>query len=302
MAAGIEIKQTMALEAMTDTDDSIGEIDAMIPRLLKMKKQLLAQKEYIEVAIKDSQNIDNISATDAIAAATYSQQPLVVDPRVLLYKHQARLQRLNTGTTTTNGDMGASITTAGADGTQGTDDDDPDVKRAQFSNGRKAGIFKSDQQLTLTNATLAVEMRTATSSGGTSSATDYTRMDNKPFKSVDLQCTKKFLIGVNAILTHPNDIANTGDITTGTATHTVAIGTIGSGGTASDVTAPDNDINTGTYIAGNKHLLTAGTIRGLVMQTNEHVAASVAASAVPADNATAATHLSAMVALRGFGL
>ena len=34
-------------------DDSIAGIDAMIPRLLKMKKQLIAQKS-IEVALKDA--------------------------------------------------------------------------------------------------------------------------------------------------------------------------------------------------------------------------------------------------------
>ena len=45
---------TDALFAMRDCDDSIMEIDAMIPRLLTMKKQLKAQKEYIEVAIKDA--------------------------------------------------------------------------------------------------------------------------------------------------------------------------------------------------------------------------------------------------------
>ena len=127
------------------------------------------------------------------------------------------------------------------------------------------------------------------------------------FNGVDIQCTRNFLIGVNAILTHPNDIASTGDITTGTATHTVAIGTIGSGGTASDVTAPDNDINTGTYIAGNKHLLTAGTIRGLVMQTNEGVEpaalnGNLTAATGRESYATAATHNTAMTGLRGFGL
>ena len=158
------------VNAMKDTDDSIGEIDAMIPRLLKMKKQLLAQKEYIEVAIADSQNTDNQSAKGAIAAAEYNEQPLVVDPRVLLYKHQARLQRLAVGTppgSTTNGTMGDSINADLTSATAGTGDSDPDVLRAKFSNGRKVPIFKSDQQLTLTKETVAAEKRTGASTGGT---------------------------------------------------------------------------------------------------------------------------------------
>ena len=53
---------TDALIAMRDCDDSIMEIDAMIPRLLTMKKQLKAQKEYIEVAIKDANDSDNTNA------------------------------------------------------------------------------------------------------------------------------------------------------------------------------------------------------------------------------------------------
>ena len=50
-----------AIVSMGNCDDSIAEIDAMIPRLLKMKKQLIAQKEYIEVALKDANDSGNIT-------------------------------------------------------------------------------------------------------------------------------------------------------------------------------------------------------------------------------------------------
>ena len=96
-----------ALSAMKDTDDSIAEIGAMIPRLLKMKSQLIAQKEYIEVAVKDSIIATNTSkepstnagnpANRGFKKAYISRDPsssIIVDYRVKLFKHRALVTRL----------------------------------------------------------------------------------------------------------------------------------------------------------------------------------------------------------------
>ena len=87
---------TDALIAMRDCDDSIMEIDAMIPRLLTMKKQLKAQKEYIEVAIKDANDSDNTNAGTVQNSNTDKggSAAKIVDFRVKLFKHQQKIQRL----------------------------------------------------------------------------------------------------------------------------------------------------------------------------------------------------------------
>ena len=283
-----------ALDAMRDSDDSIAEIDAMIPRLLKMKKQLIAQKEYIEVAVKDSQEPKNGNAQNA---RTTGRGGLVVDYRVKLYKHQSKIQRL-----TSNGDGTAGVTTgvlaigippAGADdgyvdtsgGPLAAGANDEDVQRSVKSGGTAAtaaDIFKADQKIV---PSTAVE------------ATDEEKVSSiSVFASVDLECTKKFLIGVNAILTHPNDIDTTGNITPSTGTHTVAIGS-----DAADGTAADNVILKTKYSAGGKHLLTSGTLRCLLMQGNKNVVVATDASFDPVKNSVA-HNAAGILQIRGFGL
>ena len=293
-----------ALDAMRDSDDSIAEIDAMIPRLLKMKKQLIAQKEYIEVAVKDSQEPKNGNAQNARAIG---RGGLVVDYRVKLYKHQSKIQRLQGDGSAglTDGSLAIAIADGAADDAfidtsspETAAVDDADEKRSVKSGGTAAtaaDIFKIDQKIV---PETAVE------------ATDEEQVDNigtPVFASVDLECTKKFLIGVNAILTHPNDIETTGAIN-GTVTHTLAIG---DGSTTAEVATADNNINKGTYSAGGRHLLTSGILRCLLMQGNKNVTAATLSTALtkpavagsggsgPADRSA---HYAAMKALRGFGL
>jgi alpha-tubulin suppressor-like RCC1 family protein len=90
-------------------------------------------------------------------------------------------------------------------------------------------------------------------------AADYTEV----FNGVDIIGTKQFLIGVNSILTHPNNINQT--LVTG-----------------GDVDQPYELMvaanayrvfNTGTYPyrAGAKHALSTGVLKGLLMQGNENI-------------------------------
>ena len=75
--------------------------------------------------------------------------------------------------------------------------------------------------------------------------------DKEVFNGVDITGTKQFLIGVNSILTHPNNISET--LVPG-----------------SDV---DQPYKTGTYPyrAGAKHELSTGVLKGLLMQGNENI-------------------------------
>ena len=91
------ITNSQATVSMANCDDSIAEIDAMIPRLLRMKKQLMTQKEYIEVALKDANDFGNTNAANAVDKAT-NQNAKIVDFRANLYKHQQKIQRLNSST------------------------------------------------------------------------------------------------------------------------------------------------------------------------------------------------------------
>ena len=128
-----------AITSMGHCDDSISEIDAMITRLLKMKKQIIAQKEYIEVALKDANDSSNTNAGAAVNTAT-NQNAKIVDFRVNLFKHQQKVKRLATATTT-DGEQGSNITT----GTDTTDD--IDTTRAKKNGGGGGDIFKSYQAL-----------------------------------------------------------------------------------------------------------------------------------------------------------
>ena len=67
------------------------ELHAMVKRLSTMKRQLLAQKEYIEVAVKDA------LAELATGNPPYNGKSIsdnIVDYRVKLYKHRAFIGRL----------------------------------------------------------------------------------------------------------------------------------------------------------------------------------------------------------------
>lgn len=229
MATAVTV--TDALEAMRDCDDSIMEIDAMIPRLLTMKKQLKAQKEYIEVAIKDANDSDNTNAGAAVNSAT-DQNALIVDFRVKLFKHQQKIQRLATASTTV-GTLATDITIGT---TTSTNSDD---NRAVKNGGGGGAIFTSAQ---------------------TGTSTQENQANSPVFDGVDLTGTKKFLIGVNALLTQANDI------TTNTSSATEAIVPKESRH-VDDTNGPTGDFSS-NYSPGGPHKINEEVLRGLLVLGN----------------------------------
>jgi hypothetical protein len=289
-----------AFKAMRDTDDSIAEIDAMIPRFLKMKKQLIAQKEYIEVAINsaaagkdhDGGSIDS-SAAGASAGRT-------VDYRVNLYKHRSLIAALKAGETTNSGLLVDVL---------GTGHSDPDItkmtERAVKNGASRGTIFKSDQALDVpvagTEATGEVQDTTAAVSG------------KHVFKGVDIKCTKQFLIGVNAILTHPNDISTS--LKAKTDEIDVPYDAISAAGQERDFSTTTSGTVTGAddsgivaYKAGLKHKLTAGVLKGLTMlgstnaKTNQPLANTLLGTTLDNNDTTGVESVKGLVHIRGFGL
>jgi len=219
-----------AIKSMGHCDDSISEIDAMITRLLKMKKQIIVQKEYIEVALKDANDSTNTNASDAVNTAT-NQNAKIVDFRVNLFKHQQKVKRLATATTT-DGTQGINITT-GADTS-----DDIDTTRAKKNGGGVGNIFKSYQIADSTNE-------------GDEAQTDSI------FNGVDIVGTKKFLIGVNAILTQSNDVSsNNSSATEAIIPYDTSSTTKG-------------DFNS-SYDAGGIHKINEEVLRGLLVRANNN--------------------------------
>lgn len=222
---------TDALVAMRDCDDSIMEIDAMIPRLLTMKKQLKAQKEYIEVAIKDANDSDNTNANTLLKDDTNGGAgALIVDFRVKLFKHQQKIQRLASNLTI-DGTLAANIT---IDSTVEPNSDD---NRAVKNGGGGGAIFTSAQ---------------------TSTTDTQEKQTNDVFDGVDLNGTKKFLIGVNALLTQANDIG------TNTSGATEAI--IPNAGD-NDTTGSTGDFSS-NYSPGGIHKINEEVLRGLLVLGN----------------------------------
>tara|TARA_B110000971_G_scaffold87828_1_gene90236 strand:+ start:643 stop:1905 length:1263 start_codon:yes stop_codon:yes gene_type:complete len=172
----------------TKTKEEVGncrkELHAMVKRLSTMKRQLLAQKEYIEVAVKDA------LAELAQGDSPYNNKKIsdkIVDYRVKLYKHRAFIGRLNSSGFID--DMHA-VTPTGLMLTGYT-------RAIKSGGGLKVPIFNSSQILP----------------GVTTSVDDPERImltgDKEVFNGVDIIGTKQFLIGVNSILTHPNNISET---------------------------------------------------------------------------------------------
>ena len=102
-----------------------------------------------------------------------------------------------------------------------------------------------------------------------------TTSDKEVFNGVDIIGTKQFLIGVNAILTHPNNISET-----------LVPGTY-------------------PYSAGAKHALSTGVLKGLLMQGNEDIPPAASyntiVNAIP-DNGTDSNNKDHFEVIRGFGL
>ena len=224
------ITNSEALISMGNCDDSIAEIDAMISRLLKMKKQLAAQKEYIEVALKDANDSGNTNAAASVNSAT-NQNAKIVDFRANLYKHQQKIQRL-ASSSTTDGTQTNDITTGSTTST------DIDITRAKKNGGGGGDIFNTSQK--------AVD--------GTTTQEEQTTTDI--FDGVDLVGAKKFLIGVNSILTQSNDV------TTNRSSSNEAIIPY------SASSSTKGDFDTANYVAGGIHKINEEVLRGLIMHGN----------------------------------
>ena len=263
MAEPKAVTITIALDAMRDCDDSIMEIDAMIPRLLTMKKQLKAQKEYIEVAIKDANDSDNTNAGTVHASGTGGSAAKIVDFRVKLFKHQQIIQRLSD--TNGSGDL---------------NNDDADAAGRAVKNGGGGGaIFTSAQT-------------------GTSTQENLT---DSVFDGVDLNGTKKFLIGVNALLTQANDIS------TNTSSATEAI--IPNAGD-DDKSGSTGDFSS-NYSPGGIHKINEEVLRGLLVLGNNGEESVTVRSNLATNDGIAITQVSGDPTdhtitrgekIRGFGL
>ena len=221
------ITNSQALVSMGNCDDSIAEIDAMIPRLLKMKKQLAAQKEYIEVALKDANDSVNSNANSARSLGSAAK---IVDFRANLYKHQQKIQRLVD--TLTDGSLGTNLSTSS------TIVSNADKNRAKKNGGGGGDIF------------------TASQNSGDDTQEAQTTTDI--FDGVDLVGTKKFLIGVNSILTQSNDVTtNRSSPTEAIIPYSVSSSTKG-------------DFDTSNYVAGGIHKINEEVLRGLIMRANDN--------------------------------
>ena len=295
------VKLGDAYDASKDVDDSIAEIDAMIPRLVTMRNQLLAQKEYIDVATADALDPDNKNAQEAmlgiadvagtptqgqIDASKSGKNAKIVDFRVGLFKHQGKVQRisynkgLNATTLETNDEYGklaknglGDESTEAGDGTFGVGIVDKDIVRGSKRRGGKGPIFKKNEKIEATADGSPVEIEKKDSNG--------------VFNGVDLQGTKKFLIGVNAILTQPNNIDEIGDTSKG---YKEAIDGV--------------DALKSTYEPGGKHILSAGILRALLMKGNKKTPAGEAdkIGEVLGGSVSSTTDISKLKAIRGFGL
>lgn len=263
MEEATAVTVTDALVAMRDCDDSIMEIDAMIPRLLTMKKQLKAQKEYIEVAIKDANDSDNTNAGTVHYSNTDTggADALIVDFRVNLFKHQQLIQRLK------DSDGGGVL----------KPDLDADIARAVKNGGGGGAIFTSAQTGTDTQEKVLIGVSV--------------------FEGVDLTGTKKFLIGVNALLTQANDIRSN------TSSATEAI--IPEAG-KDDTNGPPGDFSS-NYSAGGIHKINEEVLRGLLLLGNKGEREVEANRSNLATNDGVAitgviSHLHRGKVIRGFGL
>ena len=238
----------------------------MIPRLLTIKKQLKAQKEYIEVAIKDANDSNNTNA-DAVQKLNDGgggSAAKIVDFRVKLFKHQQIIQRLS-----------------GTDDNGGLNNDDTDAAGRAVKNGGGGGaIFTSAQTGTNTQETLT----------------------NSVFDGVDLNGTKKFLIGVNALLTQTNDIS------TNTSSATEAIVPKESRH-VDDSTGFAGDFSS-KYSPGGSHKINEEVLRGLLVlgnngETGDKSLATndgIAITEVKDSNVPAPTFADRGKVIRGFGL
>ena len=268
----------------TKTKEEVGncrkELHAMVKRLSTMKRQLLAQKEYIEVAVKDA------LAELAQGDSPYNNKKIsdkIVDYRVKLYKHRAFIGRLQVSDIID--DMHASTPADSNEIIAGYD------RAIKSGGGLKVPIFNSSQILPGVTTSVDDPERIVL----TSVLTSYKEV----FNGVDIIGTKQFLIGVNSILTHPNNISET--LVTGVDVDQPYERMV----TASDLRKFNTGNVTYPYSAGAKHALSTGVLKGLLMQGNENITGTASKTtiltAIPTDG-TDSNNKDHFKKIRGFGL
>jgi hypothetical protein len=264
-----------AIKYKNHTDDCIKEVDAAIVRFMTMQRQLIAQKDYIEAC-----------ATSALGDTVVPVLDKIVDYRVKLYKHRAFIGRLQSGDVIFNiiDDMHALPPADSNEIIAGYD------RAIKSGGGLKVPIFNSSQILPGVTTSVDDPERIA-------ETTDSTEV----FNGVDIIGTKQFLIGVNAILTHPNNINQT-LVTGGDVDQPYKLMD-----TASDLRKFNTGNVTNPYSAGAKHELSTGVLKGLLMQGNKNITGKaskdIIVAAIPntgKDVDTSSTE--PFKKIRGFGL
>jgi hypothetical protein len=188
-----------SLESMRHTDDCIAEIAALLKRLNKVKRQLLAQKEYIDKAIIDAKSTVyykyQAAGTSKMVVGITIIKP--VDYRVKLYKHRNIIGRYENPQPSKD-NMG-SLVEPGNNTIEAKEAESRVVMRKKIlHSGYKletndyVPIFQNDQVLSDLTSEYVL--------GPTG---------KEVFNGLDIVGAKQFFIGVNSILTHPNNISET---------------------------------------------------------------------------------------------
>ena len=272
----------------TKTKEEVGncrkELHAMVKRLSTMKRQLLAQKEYIEVAVKDA--LTELDSKSSLSGSPYNGKSIkdkIVDYRVKLYKHRAFIGRLQVSDIID--DMHASTPADSNEIIAGYD------RAIKSGGGLKVPIFNSSQILPGVTTSVDDPERIVL----TSVLTSYKEV----FNGVDIIGTKQFLIGVNAILTHPNNINQT-LVTGGGVDQPYELMVA-----ANAYRVFNTRDGTYPYSAGAKHALSTGVLKGLLMQGNENITGTASKTtiltAIPTDG-TDSNNKDHFKVIRGFGL
>lgn len=235
--------RTVTVAEATKTKEEVGncrkELHAMVKRLSTMKRQLLAQKEYIEVAVKDA--VSELDSKSSLSGSPYYGKSIsdkIVDYRVKLYKHRAFIGRLKSDNVID--DMHVPTPANNAEITAGYG------RAIKSGGGHQTPIFTNDQILSESVATDNDPKRIVLTS------------DKEVFNGVDITGTKQFLIGVNAILTHPNNISET--LVPGSDVDQPYKSMVGT-----DKYRVPHVAGPNPYSAGAKHALSTGFLKGLLM-------------------------------------
>lgn len=172
------------LDSMKTCDHSIAEIDALIGRLLKMKEQLSAQKDYCELAIHEGTK----------NKGTMKLEDKLIDPRVKRWKHTGRVREIGTGSTDENDKIDNQVIDVGKVSTtdkrsinrktEAGDNLDIEPIRKTFG-GKTKDIFNTGQRI--------------------NNLDGLSTTDTKEAEGSNIQDIHKFLIGVNGLITHKND-------------------------------------------------------------------------------------------------